>query len=201
LSQQFPFRLIEAVIRKSRISLFNHTALAKVFRAKMLAGIEAAGLPLPKCHPQQWVAHCKSAGTGRPALICLGRYLHRGVIRENDILAVDNVQVRFRFRFRNAKTGRFESNTAPCPGASIGSMVGEAAVDDVVPLINERQVVPSPALPLPSTANREARPAGATYRLGAQEFTVSAIQPVDRPETRMDAGSRARNLPSTWNLA
>ena len=54
-----------------------------------------------------------------------------GVIRENDILAVDNAQVRF--PFRNAKTGRFESNTAPCPGASIGSVVGEAAVDDVVP--------------------------------------------------------------------
>ncbi len=58
-----------------------------------------------------WVAHCKSAGTGRPALIYLGRYLYRGVIRENDILAVDNGQVRF--RFRNAKTGRFEHRTLP----------------------------------------------------------------------------------------
>jgi hypothetical protein len=33
--------------------LFNHQALAKVFRAKMLAGIEAAGLTLPRRHPEQ----------------------------------------------------------------------------------------------------------------------------------------------------
>jgi hypothetical protein len=37
-----------------------------------------------------------------------------------------------------------------------------------------------------------------SYRLEVQEFTVSAIQPVDRPETRMDAGLRAWNLLSTW---
>jgi len=67
--------------------------------------------------------------------------------------------------------------------------------------INERQVVPSPALPLPSKENLEARPADATYRLGVQEFTVSATQPVDRPMTRMDAGFCARNLPSTWERA
>jgi hypothetical protein len=30
--------------------LFNHKALAKVFRAKLLAGIEAAGLRLPARH-------------------------------------------------------------------------------------------------------------------------------------------------------
>jgi len=91
--------------------LFNHKALAKVFRAKMLAGIEAASLQLPERHPQQWVVDCKSAGTGKPALIYLGRYLYRGVIREKDILACDNGQVRY--RFRNAKTGRFEQRTVP----------------------------------------------------------------------------------------
>jgi len=51
--------------------------------------------------------------------------------------------------------------------------LGEAAVDDVVPEINERQVVPYPALPLPRAANHEARPAGATYRLRALEITVN----------------------------
>ena len=76
--------------------LFNHKALAKVFRATMLAGIEAAGLGLPARYPSQWVAHCKSVGAGRPALIYLGRYLYRGVIR-----------------YRNAKTGRFEHRTMP----------------------------------------------------------------------------------------
>jgi len=91
--------------------LFNHKALAKVFRAKLLAGIEAAGLSLPERYPQQWVVDCKSVGSGRPGLIYLGRYLYRGVIRENDILACDNGEVRF--RFRNAKTGQFEQRTVP----------------------------------------------------------------------------------------
>ena len=91
--------------------LFNHKALAKVFRAKMLAGIQAAGLQLPERYAQQWVVDCKSAGTGKPALIYLGRYLYRGVIREQDILACENDQVRY--RFRNAKTGTFEQRTVP----------------------------------------------------------------------------------------
>jgi len=91
--------------------LFNHKALAKVFRAKMLAGIEAASLQLPERYAQQWVVDCKSVGTGKPALIYLGRYLYRGVIREKDILACDNGQVRY--RFRNAKTGKFEQRTVP----------------------------------------------------------------------------------------
>lgn len=91
--------------------LFSHKALAKVFRAKMLAGLEAAGLALPERHPRQWVVHCKPAGTGRPALIYLGRYLYRGVIREKDILACGSGAVRY--RFRNAQTGRFEQRTVP----------------------------------------------------------------------------------------
>jgi hypothetical protein len=65
--------------------LFNHKALAKVFRAKMLAGIEAAGLSLPARYPTEWVVDCTSVGSGEPALIYLGRYLYRGVIREKDI--------------------------------------------------------------------------------------------------------------------
>ena len=91
--------------------LFNHKALAKVFRAKMLAGLHPASLRLPERYAQQWVVDCKSVGTGRPALIYLGRYLYRGVIREKDILACDNAQVRY--RFRNAKTGKFEQRTLP----------------------------------------------------------------------------------------
>ena len=91
--------------------LFNHKALAKVFRAKMLAGIEAAGLQLPIRYPHKWLVDCKSVGTGKPALIYLGRYLYRGVIREQDILACDNSQVRF--RLRNAKTGKLEQRTVP----------------------------------------------------------------------------------------
>ena len=89
--------------------LFCHKALAKVFRAKLLSGIEAAGLKRPCRYPKDWVVDCKSVGTGEPALIYLGRYLYRGVIREKDIVACGDGLVCF--RFQNAKTGRMEQRT------------------------------------------------------------------------------------------
>lgn len=89
--------------------LFNHKALAKVFRGKLLAGIEAAGLRLPARYPKDWVVDCKSVGSGEPALVYLGRYLYRGVIAEKDIVAVDGGQVSF--RYRTAKTGKMERRT------------------------------------------------------------------------------------------
>ncbi|MES3022913.1 MAG: transposase [Pseudomonadota bacterium] len=91
--------------------LFSHKALAKVFRAKVLAGLEAAGLALPASYPKAWIVDCKSVGTGEKALVYLGRYLYRGVIKESDIVASGAGQVTF--RFRNAKTGRMESRTVP----------------------------------------------------------------------------------------
>lgn len=95
--------------RGKRGYLFNHKALAKVFRAKMLAGITAAGLALPAGYPTEWVVDCKSVGSGASALIYLGRYLYRGVIREQDIVACRDGQVTF--RYRHAKTGRMERRT------------------------------------------------------------------------------------------
>lgn len=89
--------------------LFNHKALAKVFRAKMLSAIEAAGLTLPSRYPKEWVVDCKSVGSGEKALVYLGRYLYRGVIQEKDIVACNNGQVSF--RYRNAKTGKMERRT------------------------------------------------------------------------------------------
>ena len=89
--------------------LFNHKALATVFRAKLLAAIKDAGLTLPDRYPATWVVDCKSVGSGEPALIYLGRYLYRGVIREKDIVACGNGQVCF--RYQNAKTGRMEQRT------------------------------------------------------------------------------------------
>ena len=89
--------------------LFNHKALAKVFRGKLLAAIEAAGLTLPGSYPTEWVVDCKSVGSGEKALIYLGRYLYRGVIAEKDIVAVDKGQVCF--RYRNGKAGKMERRT------------------------------------------------------------------------------------------
>ncbi len=91
--------------------LFNHKALAKVFRAKLLAALNAAGIALPKDYPAQWVVDCKSVGAGEKALVYLGRYLYRGVIREQDILACKDGQVTF--RYQNSKTRRMETRTLP----------------------------------------------------------------------------------------
>ena len=95
--------------RKKQGYLFPHKALAKVFRARCLAGIQAAGLTLPSHYPEAWVVDCKSVGSGHKALIYLGRYLYRGVIREQDIVAVGDGQVTFRYRC--AKTGKRERRT------------------------------------------------------------------------------------------
>lgn len=84
--------------------LFNHKALAKVFRAKMLAELHAAGLALPSGVAVKWVVDCKGVGNGEKALVYLGRYLYRGVVQEKDILACDDGQVRF--RYRDGKTGK-----------------------------------------------------------------------------------------------
>lgn len=44
---------------------FNHKALAKVFRAKLLAAITKEGLSLFEIYPKDWVVDCKGVGSGR----------------------------------------------------------------------------------------------------------------------------------------
>jgi len=89
--------------------LFNHKALAKVFRAKLLSAISDAGLALPSSYPEEWVVDCKSVGTGEKALVYLGRYLYRGVIQEKDIVACQDGKVTF--RYQNSKTKHIEYRT------------------------------------------------------------------------------------------
>ncbi len=88
--------------RKRGRYLFNHKALAKVFRAKMLAGIKAEGLALPSRYPEEWVVDCRCVGNGEKALTYLGRYLYRGVIAERDIVSVQDGQVTFRYLDSNS---------------------------------------------------------------------------------------------------
>ncbi|MBL3619744.1 MAG: transposase, partial [gamma proteobacterium endosymbiont of Lamellibrachia anaximandri] len=83
--------------------LFNHRALAKVFRAKMLAAITEAGLLLPEQHPTTWVVDCKAVGRGRKALVYLGRYLYRGVIQEKDVIACTDGKVTYRYQDSKTK--------------------------------------------------------------------------------------------------
>ena len=84
--------------------LFNHKALAKVFRGKLLAALIDEGLVLPSGLPKDWVVDCKCVGSGAKVLVYLGRYLYRGVIQEKDILRCENGQVTY--RWRDSKTKR-----------------------------------------------------------------------------------------------
>lgn len=89
--------------------LFDHKALAKVFRAKMLDGIRQAGLQLPVRYPVEWVVDCKAVGTGQQALVYLGRYLYRGVLPEKNI--VSNQYGEVTFRYQDSKTKKLETCT------------------------------------------------------------------------------------------
>jgi hypothetical protein len=89
--------------------LFNHEALAKVFRAKFLAALSELGLQLPPNVPQEWVVDCKAVGNGQKTLVYLGRYLYRGVIQERDILRCERGQVTY--RWRDSKTKKQEQRT------------------------------------------------------------------------------------------
>lgn len=84
--------------------LFNHKALAKVFRAKFLAALHEHGLSAPAALPEKWVVDCKRVGDGRKALVYLGRYLYRGVIQEHDIVGCEGANVTY--RWRDGKTGQ-----------------------------------------------------------------------------------------------
>lgn len=83
--------------------LFNHKALAKVFRARFVAALGELGLPPPPNLPEKWVVDCKCVGNGAKALVYLGRYLYRGVIAEKDILRCENGQVTYRWRDSKTK--------------------------------------------------------------------------------------------------
>ena len=84
--------------------LFNEFNLAKVFRARLLAAIAGAGFSLPDNVPEQWVVNCTHVGKGLPALQYLSRYLYRGVISENNIIADDGTFVTFRYRESDSNT-------------------------------------------------------------------------------------------------
>lgn len=77
--------------------LFNHKALAKVFRARFLAGLKEAYLSVPKNCPSKWVVDCTEAGKGMSVLKYLSRYLYRGVISEENIISNENGFITFRY--------------------------------------------------------------------------------------------------------
>ncbi|UCZ57634.1 transposase [Desulfurispirillum indicum] len=96
---------------KSGKYLFSHKALARVFRAKLLQSFVENTLPVPYDCPKQWVVDCKDAGNGEKALIYLGRYLYRGVIREQDILYCKDGMVTFQYRHAKSAENRTRTVT------------------------------------------------------------------------------------------
>ena len=94
---------------RSKDYLFSQRALSRVFRAKLLEAMVEEKLPLPKRCPKKWIVHCKNVGSGEKAMIYLGRYLYRGVIREKDILECKNGLITY--RYLHAKTNRYKTRT------------------------------------------------------------------------------------------
>jgi len=105
--------------QKQKAYLFNHKALAKVFRAKLLDAIREESLELPARYPETWVVDVKSVGSGDKALIYLGRYLYKGVIQEKDIIACKEGLVTF--RYQDSKTKKMQTRTLP--GAQFLSLI------------------------------------------------------------------------------
>src|SRR5664279_4658152 len=91
--------------------LFNHKALAKVFRAKLLAAIREEDIELPASYPKTWVVDVKYVGSGDKALMYLGRYLYKGVIQEKDIIACKDGLVTF--RYQDSRTKQMQTRTLP----------------------------------------------------------------------------------------
>lgn len=77
--------------------LFPHKSLARVFRDRFLETIQEVGLELPDNIPGKWVVDCAHVGKGMTALKYLSRYLYRGVISENNIVANKDGLVTFRY--------------------------------------------------------------------------------------------------------
>jgi len=66
-------------------------------------------LTFPTAIPEKWVVDCQFVGAGDKALIYLGRYLYRGVIREKDILSCQNGEVTY--RYQDSKTKHYKTKT------------------------------------------------------------------------------------------
>jgi len=84
--------------------LFVADNLAKVFRGKFIAMMKEASYYLPRKTPTEWNADCEYVGKGNEALTYLARYLYRGVISENNILALENDEVTFQYKDSKSKT-------------------------------------------------------------------------------------------------
>lgn len=84
--------------RVKRGFLFSHKALGKVFRAKLLSQLASDKLTVPTHTAKTWNVGCQSVGRGDKAIVYLGRYLYKGVVREKDILGVQGKEITYRYK-------------------------------------------------------------------------------------------------------
>ena len=76
-------------------------ALSRIFRAKICAALNHAGLldQVPSdIWTTPWVVHCQHAGRGQKVLDYLGRYIFRVAIANSSLERVENGHVTFRYR-------------------------------------------------------------------------------------------------------
>jgi len=76
-------------------------ALGLVFRGKVRAGLQAAGLTQhvpPKVWKQPWIVHAQHAGNAQKVLDYLGRYVFRIAITHSRLERLEAGQVSFRYR-------------------------------------------------------------------------------------------------------
>jgi hypothetical protein len=90
--------------------LVHVRALSKMFRGKMQAALEEAGLldeVSPQVWQQPWVVHCKAVGDGRHTMKYLGAYVFRTAISHNRIVACNGKTVRFKYQKVGSSKWRF----------------------------------------------------------------------------------------------
>ena len=76
-------------------------ALSRIFRAKVCAALNQAGLldQVPRdIWTTPWVVHCQHAGRGQKVLDYLGRYIFRVVLANSRLERIQDDQVTFRYR-------------------------------------------------------------------------------------------------------
>ena len=76
-------------------------ALSRIFRAKICAALNRAGLldQAPReIWTTPWVVHCQHAGRGQKVLDYLGRYIFRVAIANSSLERIQDGQVTFRYR-------------------------------------------------------------------------------------------------------
>jgi hypothetical protein len=95
--------------KKNGKYLFSQYAMARVFRARFINALKHADFSIPPGIPSKWVVNCNRVGKGTTVLQYLSRYLYRGVISEDNIVANRNGRVTFRYTESKTRKIRYKT--------------------------------------------------------------------------------------------